>query len=214
MRAPLRFRVARRLLRVLLGLVFRVTVEGLGRLPADGPYLLACNHLSWVDPFILIGWLPHSPRLHFLGRRSAVYNRAFKRWVLRFVGGVIPVETGNLEGLNAAAGEVLSRKGVVAIFPEGGVGPAEGRLQPLRRGVAYFSVHSRAPVVVAGLAGTKELWRGKEIRVRIGQTLSPDAAGSQDELLEDLGLALSEAIPPITEYHGPRPWPWLTDLLR
>jgi 1-acyl-sn-glycerol-3-phosphate acyltransferase len=70
-RAPLRFRLARCALRVILGAVLRVRVEGLDRLPR-GPHLLACNHLGWVDPFILIAWLPASPRLHFLGRRSAM----------------------------------------------------------------------------------------------------------------------------------------------
>ena len=74
MRAPLRFRLARFLLRLILGSLFRVRLEGAYRLPGSGPYLLTCNHLSWVDPFLLLAWLPPSPRIHFLGRRSAIPN--------------------------------------------------------------------------------------------------------------------------------------------
>ena len=215
MRASFRFRFARRLLRLLLGSVFHVRAEGLERLPHAGPYLVACNHLSWVDPFILIGWLPASPRLHFLGRRSAIYNRPIKRWVLRFMGGVIPVESGDLEHLSAAVAEVLARRGVVGIFPEGGIGPEEGRLQPLRHGIAHFSARNQAPVVAAGLAGTRELWRGKEIRLCVGRTIPPDATGAVDPLVGAVEAGMEEALPPLgPPTPGPRPWPWLTHLLR
>ena len=127
MRAPLRFRAARALLRLVLGSVFRVRAEGVERLPR-GPCVLACNHLSWLDPFLLLAWLPASPRVHLLGHRSAIHNRFWKRRVLDLMGGVIPVDSGDLAHLSEMVGRVLARGGVVAIFPEGGVGPAEGTL--------------------------------------------------------------------------------------
>jgi 1-acyl-sn-glycerol-3-phosphate acyltransferase len=210
-RAPLRFRAARRLLRLLLGAVFRVHVEGLERLP-DGPYLLACNHLSWVDPFLLLGWLPASPRIHFLGRRSAIYNRRWKRWVLDLMGGVIPVESGELRHLSDAVQAVLARRGVVAIFPEGGVGSAEGELQRLRHGVGHFAAASGAPVVAVGLAGTRELWRGKRIALRVGATVPATGAVADD--MATIETALRAALPAYREPEGARPWPWLTTLLR
>lgn len=211
MRAPLRFRAARALLRLLLGSVLRVRVEGLERLPA-GPYVLACNHLSWVDPFLLLGWLPASPRVHFLGRRSAIYNRRWKRWVLDLMGGVIPVESGELRHLSVAVGDVLARGGVVAIFPEGGVGTAEGELQRLRHGVAHFAAASGMPVVVVGLAGTHELWRGKRIAVRVGGRVATTGVVADD--MAAIEAALRAALPPYRDPDGARPWPWLTTLLR
>lgn len=212
MRATLRFRAARSILRHSLLLLFRVRVEGLERLPSELPYILACNHLSWLDPFLLIACLPGSPRVHFLGKRSAIENRAFKRWTLRFIGGVIPVESGELKHLSAAVTGVLCGGGVVAIFPEGGVGPAEGQLQRLRGGIAHFSEQNRAPVVAAGLSGTSELWRGKEIRLRIGAIVQPASA---EVTLADIQRELVAAIPPpATSTPGSRPWPWLTHLLR
>jgi 1-acyl-sn-glycerol-3-phosphate acyltransferase len=211
-KAPLRFRAARGLLRVLLGGVLRVRVEGLEALPGGGPYLLACNHLSWVDPFLLLGWLPASPRLHFLGRRSAVHNRRWKRWVLRLMGGVIPVESGEVQHLSAAVREVLDRGGVVAVFPEGGIGPAEGDLQRLRHGVGHFAAAASAPVVAVGLAGTRELWRGKAISVRVGATVQPTGAVARD--MAEIERAMRAALPPYREPAGARPWPWLTTLLR
>lgn len=73
---------------------------------------------------MLLAWLPASPRVHFLGRRSAIHNRRWKRWVLGFSGGAIPVESGEIRHVSDAVQDVLRRGGVVGIFPEGGVGPA------------------------------------------------------------------------------------------
>lgn len=211
-RAPLRFRFARGLLRLLLGTVFRVRIEGLDRLPA-GPYVLASNHLSWVDPFLLLGWLPASPRVHFLGRRAAIYNRRWKRWVLALMGGIIPVESGEIRHLSAAVRGVLEHGGVAAIFPEGAVGTTEGALQPLRRGVAHFAAESSVPVVVAGIGGTRELWRGKSIVILVGATVQP--TGTLDRDMAAIEDALRAALPPCPESDGAaRPWPWLTTLLR
>jgi 1-acyl-sn-glycerol-3-phosphate acyltransferase len=212
LRAPLRFRLARFLLRVIIGSLFRVRLEGAGQLPRGSAYLLACNHLSWLDPFLILAWLPPSPRIHFLGRRSAIYNRTWKRSVLQYMGGVIPVESGDIEHLSQAVGGVLARGGVVAIFPEGKTGPAEGRLQPLRHGVAHFAERAGAPVVALGLAGTLELWRGKQRTLRVGRTLEP--AGDVDADMEQVEAALRGALPPYADPGGRKPWRWLTGLLR
>ena len=211
MKAPLRFRAARGLLRLLLGLIFRVHVEDGEQLPA-GPYVLASNHLSWIDPFLLLASLPASPRLNFLGRRSAIHNRHWKRWVLTFMGGVIPVESGQLRHLSDAVNGVLQRGGAVAIFPEGGVGPEEGALQPLRSGVGHFGGDNGVPVVTVGLAGTSELWRGKPITIRIGATVRPSRSLPDD--MAAIEAAMRAALPPYSDPGGPRPWPWLTTLLR
>lgn len=212
MRAPLRFRVARQLLRLILGSLFRVELRGADRLPGRRPYVLASNHLSWVDPFLLLGWLPPSPRIHFLGRRSAIYNRSWKRWVLQFIGGVIPVESGDIDHLSLAVGQVLARGGVVAIFPEGRTGPAEGSLQELRHGVAHFAAGGHVPVVALGMAGTLQLWRGKRIVLEVGSTL--EATGDVGRDMAAIEVALREALPPYTEPTGRRPWAWLTTLLK
>jgi 1-acyl-sn-glycerol-3-phosphate acyltransferase len=120
-----------------------------------------------------------------------------------------------VEQLAAAVDGVLRRGGAVAIFPEGGVGTAEGTLGPLRPGVAHFGRRGRVPVVAAGLAGTSELWRGKELRVRVGRTLAPDDGEPVEATLTAIESALREAMPPCPPAPaGPRPWPWLTHLLR
>jgi 1-acyl-sn-glycerol-3-phosphate acyltransferase len=86
-------------------------------------------------------------------------------------------------------------------------------LLPLRHGIAHFGGRGRFPVVPAGISGTHELWRGKRITIRVGAPLSLD---SEDVLgsvgrLEQAMRALIRSEP---EPAGPRPWRWLTHLLR
>lgn len=67
-------------------------------------------------------------------------------------------------------------------------------------------------VVAAGLAGTRVLWRGKVLRIRVGRTLEP--GGSRGDHLAALRDAILEAMPPYEEVPGARPWPWLTHSLQ
>ena len=213
MRATLRFRAARRLLRLVLGGLFRVEVGGLVELP-QGAHILACNHLSWVDPFLVLAYLPPSPRIHYLGRRSAIFNRALKRWILRFMGGVIPIEAGHgeLPAVTAEIGRLFELGGALGVFPEGRLGEREGQLQQLRQGVVQFAHAAGVPVVPVGLSGTHELWLRRPIRVQVGPALRLNGDSRGD--LARLAQAMLANLPALEDGQGPRRWRWLTRLLR
>jgi 1-acyl-sn-glycerol-3-phosphate acyltransferase len=212
MRSTLRFRAARGVLRLGIAAILPVRAAGLESVPR-GPCLLSCNHLNWVDPFVLIAALPGRPSLHFLGRGSAIHNRFWKRWILYLMGDiVIPVETGEIAHLSQAVGRALGDGQAVGIFPEGHLGPAEGELQPLRKGVAHFAAAGGVPVVPAALSGTHELWRGKQILLALGPPIHP--SGDVDADLAAIQRGMRAILPAYTEAPGPRPWPWLTTLLK
>ena len=174
MRSTLRFRAARGVLRLGIAAILPIRAAGLESVPR-GPYLVSCNHLNWVDPFVLIAALPGRPSLHFLGRGSAIHNRLWKRWILYLLGDiVIPVETGEIAHLSDAVGRALRDGQAVGIFPEGHLGPAEGELQPLRKGVAHFAAEGSVPVVPAALSGTHELSAGKTHPARAGASDPPE----------------------------------------
>jgi 1-acyl-sn-glycerol-3-phosphate acyltransferase len=212
MRTPRRFRAARLLLRWILGRLFQVELVGLANV-GGGPYLLSCNHLSWVDPFLLLAWLPVAPRVHMLGSRKAIYNRRFKRWVLDFMGGVIPVDHGQPDKIGEAVAFVLEAGGAVALFPEGGIGPIEGQLLPLRHGIVHFAQNGRFPTLPAGISGSRDLWRGKPIRIAVGPALALDSHDLAASVAR-LEAAMRELLPGYQDPPGPRRWRWLTHLLR
>ena len=87
-----------------------------------------------------------------------------------------------------------------------------------RRGLAFVAQQSERCVLPVSLAGSKPLWRGKTLRVRIGPPLDPppmDARKAAQEAWSDaLRATLEELIPPEPP-EVPlqrRRWPWLTDL--
>ncbi|MEA5516339.1 1-acyl-sn-glycerol-3-phosphate acyltransferase [Nodularia sp. UHCC 0506] len=83
--------VRRFVLRSLIHAVFRVRVENLDRIPQT-PAILAANHLHHIDPLLLLGELPTHPHYYVLGDARTLYNKFWKRFTLRLVGGVIPLE--------------------------------------------------------------------------------------------------------------------------
>ncbi|WP_313954470.1 1-acyl-sn-glycerol-3-phosphate acyltransferase [Aulosira sp. FACHB-615] len=82
--------VRRFVLRSLIHTLFRVRVENLENLPQT-PAILAANHLHHIDPLLLLAELPSQPYYYILGDARTLYNKCWKRFILNFAGGVIPL---------------------------------------------------------------------------------------------------------------------------
>jgi 1-acyl-sn-glycerol-3-phosphate acyltransferase len=94
---------------------------------------------------------------------------------------------------------------VVAIFPEAAYGPREGELQELKKGFAHFAIQSGAPVLPVALSGTKDLWLGKTIELRIGLPLESRGL-DVDQLVGIARDRMTELIPAYTERPGRQPF--------
>ncbi|HYF78377.1 MAG TPA: lysophospholipid acyltransferase family protein [Symbiobacteriaceae bacterium] len=199
--ANLPFRVLRFIGRGLLRSLFHIEIDGLDRLSAGGGYVLACNHLSWIDPLVLMAHLPAAPRIHYLA--AAEYTTEgpwLVRKVVDLTGGIIPVDRQNHRGGRAVVVQslqVLKGGGVLGIFPEGRCGTEEGCLQSLKDGAALFATRTGRPVQVVGLSGTLELYFRKRMHVRVGPLVEPRPEESQDDFLARVAEAMAETIPPL-----------------
>lgn len=203
---------------------FQIEIEGRERIPRGEPLIVAgAPHRNWIDGFLLLMALPPEPRVIFLGSEGGLFNTWWKRAVLAVVGGFEPVSASS--ALNRAALDgsiaVLARGDRLGIFPEGWdnlAAPPE-TVPPLRRGGAFIARESGRRVLPVGLAGSKPLWRGKTLRVRIGDPLDPpppDASRAAQEAWTDaLRGTLQSLIPPQPPEPADNrtPWPWLTTLL-
>ncbi len=203
---------------------FRIEIEGRERMPPGEPLIVAgAPHRNWIDGFLLLMALPPEPRVIFLGSEGGLFNTWWKRAVLAVIGGFEPVSGSS--ALNRAALDgavaVLARGDRLGIFPEGwhNLGAPPETIPPLRRGVAFIARESGRRVLPVALAGAKPLWRGKVLRVRIGDPLAPpepDAGRAEQETWkEHLREALQALVPPQPPEpaDGRKPWPWLTTLL-
>ncbi|HEX6488299.1 MAG TPA: 1-acyl-sn-glycerol-3-phosphate acyltransferase [Candidatus Dormibacteraeota bacterium] len=182
-RANLPYRLVRFGAVPLAHVLFRFDVSGRENVPRRGPYIVIANHLGWVDWVSLLLHFPIEPRVHFLGDPEGLVKRPVEWYLVRATGGYVPVDRSHHgdSALYRHVDRCLELGGAIAIFPEGNYGPAEGGLLPLHKGFAHFAVKSGAPVVPVGLAGTREVWLGKRIEMRIGEPIEP--AGETPESL-------------------------------
>jgi 1-acyl-sn-glycerol-3-phosphate acyltransferase len=166
--------VVRRLVRWLVGLFFRVNVTGLENIP-NPPYIIAANHQAWFDPAFIIPFLPEVPMIYTMAKRETVFNRAWKRRLLPLIG-VFPISPhrGELDeaGLRTVY-QVLERRGVVLIFPEGRYSRGRG-LRPLKVGIGHFALHAGVPICPVAVRGTDVLRPFQRIDVVVGPPVQPD----------------------------------------
>jgi 1-acyl-sn-glycerol-3-phosphate acyltransferase len=202
----------------------RLEFEGLELVPPDEPLIVAAApHRNWIDPFLIVMALPSRPRIYFLGSGEGMFNRWWKRLIIRAVGGVVPVSTVgqlNREGLQMSLA-ILAASRNLGLMPEGWDQESQppDQIAPIKRGVAFLAERSQRRVLPVGLAGTRELWRGKTLRLRVGAPLDPppsDAPRAEEEAFAArLTAALRAALPPLPPEpaDGKKPWRWLTRLL-
>lgn len=200
---------------------FRLEIDGQERIPAGEPVIVAgAPHRNWIDGFLLLMAFPPAPRVVFLGSEGGLFNTWWKRLVLTVVGGFEPVSTTSATNKDALDGAlaILARGDRLGIFPEGWdhLDGAPDVLPPFRRGVAFIAQKSGRRTVPVALAGSKPLWRGKTLRVRIGESISPplaDAGKAEQQVwADDLRDTLQAMVPPQPPEpaDGHTPWPWLT----
>jgi 1-acyl-sn-glycerol-3-phosphate acyltransferase len=156
------YRFAEAVLRPPIALWFNWRFEGLEHVPTEGPVLIACNHISYLDP------LAHAYMLLKAGRRprflakKELYGNALLRLALQGMR-QIPVERGS--GSSApvdAARDTLKTGEAVLIYPEGTITrnpdftPMQGRT-----GVARLTLASDVPVLPIAVWGSQMVWQRK-----------------------------------------------------
>ena len=180
--------------------MYRVEHKGLEVIPEEGPAVLVCNHVSFVDA-LLIGGAIRRPV------RFVMYYKIYNLPVLNFIfrtAGTVPI-AGRSEDLliyDAAfkkIAEYLRNGEVVCIFPEGKL-TSDGELNEFKAGVERIVEENPVPVIPMALQGLwgsffsrdpskgffKRLW--SRITLVAGQPLAPELA--KCELLQEQVSAL------------------------
>ncbi len=141
---------------------FRLRRVGREHLPRSGPLLLAANHRSFLDPFV-IGALVRRP-VYYLAKRE-LFEPRWQAWVLNALG-AFPVDRGAGDGAAmATARKILERGDCVVVFPEG-TRIRRGPLAQPRRGIGRLALETGAPVAPVAVIGSDEVRRGWRIRPR------------------------------------------------
>lgn len=144
----------------LLRLLFRPRIEGLENIPEDGAAIIAGNHLSFSDHFLMPAILKR--RITFLAKAEYFTGPGVKgRLTAAFFrsAGQIPVDRSGKDAGQAALREglgVLSKGELLGIYPEG-TRSHDGRLYKGKVGVAAMALGAAVPVVPCAMVGTFEI---------------------------------------------------------
>lgn len=155
---------------VVFRLGFGLEVRGREHLPSRGGVVLACNHVSYLDPAVVAVACPR--RVVFLARQALFQVPWLGAW-MRFMKTPSVDRRSTETGLRTAV-RLLRQGQPVIIFPEGGR-QLSGRLGTVRPGVGWLAAKAKAPVVPVLLTGTRHAlppgspWlRPAKIRVAFG----------------------------------------------
>ncbi|WP_201787163.1 1-acyl-sn-glycerol-3-phosphate acyltransferase [Actinoplanes sp. TFC3] len=182
-------------------LSFRPTVEGLAYVPESGPVILAANHISALDSFLIPLVSPRP--VHFLAKAEYFTGNPLLRTAITGLG-AIPVPRGGHRAAQAALETslaVLKDGRAFGIHPEG-TRSRDGRLYRGRTGVAWLAIASGAPVVPVALIGTDKvhpigtvLPRPGKVTVRFGAPmLFPQPSGSMSKARREATDEIMDAI--------------------
>ncbi|MFD3451431.1 lysophospholipid acyltransferase family protein [Streptomyces sp. NPDC058691] len=169
------------LLGPLLRLLFRPRIEGMENIPEEGAAIVAGNHLSFSDHFLMPAILPR--RITFLAKAEYFTGPGVKgRLTAAFFrsAGQIPVDRSGGKAGESAIREglkVLARDELLGIYPEG-TRSHDGRLYKGKVGVATMALRAKVKVIPCAMIGTYEIQpagrrlpRIKPVTIRFGEPL-------------------------------------------
>ncbi len=184
-------------------------IAGLEHVPVGGPLIIACNHVSDVDPFIMVDALGRARLEHTWW--SGDVNRLFAGPVSRLfsrLSQIFPVDERDAGATLAAAVEVLRRDRCLVWFPESWRSP-DGELQRFLPGIGVLVAEIGCPVVPARIFGAFEAWprtRSWPLAKRVAIRFAPAIDGQR--LVSETGgdpAAIAARIREAVAAVGPNP---------
>lgn len=154
---------------------FGLKVKGRENIPRQGGFILAGNHLSYLDPIVIGVACPR--KLNYMAKQE-LFGSRLSSWFMSAIY-VFPVKrnSADLSAMKEAIRRVNNGGGLV-LFPEGSR-RFEGASAEPQAGVGFLSAKLSVPVIPAFVEGTDKAWpagvkfpRPAKIRVYFGKQIS------------------------------------------
>ena len=179
----------------------KVEVTGRENIPAGEACIYLSNHVSNLDPPVLLPMLP--------GRSSVLLKKELMRIPIlgtaMRMAKFVPVERGSrpeTAAASVAAAADALRSGLnILIFPEG-TRSKDGRLAKFKKGPFYLAADTGAPIIPVVITGTERMMRKGSAAITPGvakvqmlQAIRPGDYGSKEELMMAVRGAIAGALP-------------------
>ncbi len=179
----------------------RVHVSGLENIPPGQPCIFMANHISNLDPPVLLPLVP--------GQTSVLLKASLMRIPIlgtaMRLGRFIPVERNNSREAAkrsvSAASEVVRSGLHLCVFPEGTRSPS-GRLGIFKKGPFFLAQQTGAPIIPVAVAGTERLLRKGSSAIHPGTVhltflpaILPARERTRDDLMRAVHTAIASALP-------------------
>ena len=184
-------------------LLIKLTSKGEKNIPKKGPYILAPNHFSLLDPFVLQA--KHKKPTTFLMAED-LDDLGWKELWAPWLYGVLLVHRKALKPSTIRAVQSqIEKKEPICIFPEGtSIG---AQIKPPKNGAAYFSARNNIPIIPVALSGTDQISKKLKIlqrpkvSVEFGSPIYPKGTGKEETeaLTKKIMEALKQMLP--SHYH-------------
>ncbi len=196
---------------------FRITVVHPERF-LDEPCVYAFNHLSWMDPMLLLATFPKAPRLYFYGPKQENLKEGRRNRFMWWTGVPVPFSPLKDDLITSVryVQAVFDSGGSLAIAPEGSIHVHEGDLLPFEDGAAYLALRAGVPIVPVAITGiSAAIFRGR-ILVRLGEPIDVEGRPSKRNIDHYSAVAWhaikamvagDRDLSPPSRFEG-----WLTDL--
>lgn len=179
----------------------RVEISGLEHVPAGRRCIFMCNHVSNLDPPVILPLLP--------GHCSVLLKKELMRIPIlgtaMRMGKFVPVERGHrreaAQASVAAAADALRSGLNIVVFPEG-TRSKDGRLAAFKKGPFFLAQQTQAPIIPIALSGTQKMMRKGSIaitpgvaHVRMLPAIEPAEYATREDLLRVVRQAIADALP-------------------
>ena len=147
---------------------FRGEVVGTDHVPVSGPYLIACNHASHLDP-PLIG-CQIARQMRFFARKTLWESRFVGWWLTQIETIAVDRDSGDVGAIRKVLA-ALNEDRAIVLFPEGTRSP-DGHLQKPKAGVGLMACKSGVPVVPCRIYGSYEAYGKGRLLPRLGTPIT------------------------------------------
>jgi 1-acyl-sn-glycerol-3-phosphate acyltransferase len=179
----------------------KVVLEGMENIPRDRAGILMCNHVSNLDPPILMPALPVRSSVLLKKSLMKIPILGTAMGMAKFVPVDRAARRESAQAMVAAAAAALADGLPIVVFPEG-TRSLDGRLSTFKKGPFFLAQQTGAPIVPVAISGTESMLRKGSswiipgtARIQFLKAIEPSAYETREELMEAVHAAIAAALP-------------------